>query len=341
MNSPHISAPQPTLERGDSENWHRGLAEAVRDPDHLLDLLELDDRLREPAHRAASQFPLLVPHSYLARIERGNPHDPLLRQVLPLGAELQVHPGFSSDAVADAAAHRAPGLLQKYTGRALLITTGACAVHCRYCFRRDYPYGDEPRRIEEWQPALDTLEADSSIHEIILSGGDPLMLTDARLADLLNRLESIGHLRRLRIHTRLPIVLPQRVSVELLQMLTTLRLTPIMVLHANHAQELQHDCAQAVNRIVRSGITTLNQAVLLKGINDNVSAQLDLCERLVDLGVIPYYLHQLDRVSGAAHFEVDEELGRRMIDELRARLPGYAVPQYVREVPGAECKIPL
>jgi EF-P beta-lysylation protein EpmB len=269
----------------------------------------------------------------------GDPHDPLLRQVLPLGDELLDAPGYSVDAVGDAAARIAPGLLHKYRGRALLIATGACAVHCRYCFRRSYAYGEEPRRLEEWEPAFTAIAADASLHEIILSGGDPLMLTDARLAAMIERLEAIPHLRRLRIHSRLPIVLPDRMMPGLTGLLCATRLTPIMVVHANHPREIQGDCADALRTLVRAGIPTLNQAVLLRGVNDDVDALAALCERLIDLGVMPYYLHQLDRVRGAAHFEVPEETGRALVAELRRRLPGYAVPRYVREVPGADHKL--
>ncbi len=341
MPTPYATARQTLSPQQDTANWHRALAAAVRDPDELIDLLGLGDDYREPARRAARLFPLLVPRNYLERIEPGNPRDPLLLQVLPLADEEAVVDGFSPDAVGDAQAHRSPGLLQKYAGRALLITTGACAVHCRYCFRREFPYGEEPRTMEDWEPAFTDIAADSSLHEIILSGGDPLMLTDARLAMFIERLDRIGHLRRLRIHTRLPIVLPQRVTSTLLEMITSTRLTPIVVVHANHAHELQGDCATALRELVRSGVTVLNQAVLLKGINDTTESQAELCERLVNLGVIPYYLHQLDRVSGAAHFEVTEQTGRGIIEELRKRLPGYAVPQYVREISGESHKTPL
>jgi EF-P beta-lysylation protein EpmB len=322
-------------------NWHWSLAEAVRDPDELVDALDLPDEFREPARRAAEQFPLLVPRSFLARMRPGDPADPLLRQVLPLGAELTSVAGFFGDPVADACARRAPGLLHKYAGRALLIATGACAVHCRYCFRRHYPYGQEPRRIDDWQPALDTIAADSSLHEVILSGGDPLMLTDARLRHLCQALDAVPHLNRLRIHTRLPIVLPDRITPELIDLLRNSRLTPIVVVHANHPHEVAADCAGALRTLVRSGLTVLNQSVLLRGINDSADALAALCERLVDLGVLPYYLHQLDRVTGAAHFEVSEEAGRTLIAELRRRLPGYAVPHYVREIPGEPHKSPL
>ncbi|MGE5195585.1 MAG: EF-P beta-lysylation protein EpmB [Deltaproteobacteria bacterium] len=319
-------------------DWQQALAGAIRDCDDLIDALGLPDHLREPARRAARLFPVLVPRSYLDRIHPCDPNDPLLQQVLPLGLEEIAVPGFKTDPVGDSAARRAPGLLHKYQGRALLVMTGACAVHCRYCFRRHYPYGDEPRRMADWDEALEAIAADPSLHELILSGGDPLMLTDARLEALCGRLAAIPHVRRLRLHTRLPIVLPERVTDRLLSLLLHAGPTPIVVVHANHPQELAGSCADALRRLVRAGITVLNQAVLLKGVNDTVEAQAGLCERLVDLGVIPYYLHQLDRVAGAAHFEVAEESGRRLIGELRRRLPGYAIPRYVRETAGGEFK---
>jgi EF-P beta-lysylation protein EpmB len=228
--------------------------------------------------------------------------------------------------------------LHKYQGRALLITTGACAVHCRYCFRRQYPYHDEPRRLTDWDEAFAAIVADSSLHEVILSGGDPLMLTDTRLEELCDRIARIEHVARLRLHTRLPIVLPERITDRLLGILLEAGPTPIVVVHANHPRELVASCAAALRGMVRAGITVLNQAVLLRGVNDTVDDQAGLCEALVDLGVIPYYLHQLDRVAGAAHFEVAEEIGRKLMGELRRRLPGYAVPRYVRETAGGEFK---
>lgn len=335
-----VSAP---AEGSDSHNladsdWHQALAQAVRDPDELIDLLQLPDALREPARRSAQLFPLLVPRSFLARIRRGDPHDPLLAQVLPLGIEETLVPGFGLDPVGDATARKAPGLLHKYQGRALLVTTGACAIHCRYCFRRHYPYGDEPKRLDGWDRAFAAIAADTTLREVILSGGDPLMLTDARLQALCDRIGAIPHVTRLRLHTRLPIVLPERVTARLLKILSAVGPTPIVVVHANHRQELSGTCANALRRLVRGGFTVLNQAVLLRGVNDSVDAQAGLCEGLVDLGVIPYYLHQLDRVAGAAHFEVTEETGKAMVVELRRRLPGYAVPRYVREIAGGEYK---
>ena len=326
----------------DSEHrWRRALGAAVRDPDELVTRLSLPDHLREPARRAAQRFPLLVPESYLARMRPGDPQDPLLLQVLPVEPEMQQVSGFTPDPVCDLCARETPGLLRKYHGRALLLTTGACAVHCRYCFRRMYPYGEEPKRFDDWQPAFEALQADPSVHEVVLSGGDPLMLNDTRLSQLVERLELIPHLSRLRLHSRLPIVLPERVTQTLLDLLTATRLTVVFVVHANHPNELVTDCAEALRTIARSGFAVLNQAVLLRHINDAAATLERLCERLVDLGVIPYYLHQLDRVSGAAHFEVSEQVGRSLIRELRHRLPGYAVPQYVREVPSAAHKCPL
>lgn len=328
------SIPQP--------NWHRALAEAVREPDALVDALGLPESLRQPARRAAEQFGLMVPRSFLARMRTGDPADPLLRQVLPLEAELSERPGFTADAVGDEAARRAPGLLHKYAGRALLIVTGSCAVHCRYCFRRHYPYGEEPHRIVDWEPALQTISRDSSLQEIILSGGDPLMLTDRRLGELIGRLGQIPHLRRLRVHSRLPVVLPERVTDSLLHLLRSQTgLTPIMVVHANHPAEVVGECAHAFSRLVQAGITTLNQAVLLRGVNDDIEALSGLCERLVNLGVMPYYLHQLDRVQGTAHFEVPDAVAIDLLQRLRVRLPGYAVPQLVREVRGERSKLPL
>lgn len=324
-----------------SSNWHRSLAEAIRDPESLLQALRLPLDLATTAGSTSPHFPLLVPRSYVERMEPGNPADPLLRQVLPLAAEQTFVPGFVSDAVGDGDSRQAPGLLHKYHGRALLIATGSCAVHCRYCFRREYPYQDEPRTLADWEPAFEALRQDDSIREIILSGGDPLMLTEVRLDELLQRCEAIPHLTRLRIHSRLPIVLPDRIDSELLYRLRSSRLTAIMVVHANHPNEVTGDCSIALSRLVKSGITTLNQTVLLKGVNDSGETLTQLSERLIDRGVIPYYLHQLDRVQGTAHFEVSDAQALQFIEEMRTRLPGYAIPQLVREVAGESFKVPL
>jgi EF-P beta-lysylation protein EpmB len=321
--------------------WQAELRDAVRDPVELCAALGLPAELGRASAGAARQFPLLVPASYLSRIERGNPADPLLVQVLPVAKEEIEVAGFTCDPVGEAAAAIAPGLLQKYAGRALMVVTGACAVHCRYCFRREFPYDDLAPAEAAWAPALEALAADESIEEVILSGGDPLTLPDRRLTKLASDLAAIPHLRRLRVHTRLPIVIPSRVTDELVDWLTGSRLTPIMVLHANHAREIDAEVANAVDRLRAARVMALNQAVLLAGVNDSADAQCELSRRLVDIGVTPYYLHQLDRVRGAAHFEAPASRGREIIAEMRRRLPGYAVPQYVHEQPGAAHKTAL
>jgi EF-P beta-lysylation protein EpmB len=274
-------------------------------------------------------------------MRRGDPNDPLLLQVLPQARELEEISGFVPDAVGDLAARAANGVLHKYEGRALLVATGSCAVHCRYCFRRHFPYAQETAAAAGWNEAIGRVRADTSIVEVILSGGDPLSLATAKLAELTNPLASIGHLRRLRIHTRLPVVLPERVDDELARWLAALPWPAAVVLHANHANELDSNVAAACARLRDTGATLLNQAVLLRGVNDDAAVLADLSERLFDCGVLPYYLHQLDRVSGAAHFEVDDTRARKLIEEVRARLPGYLVPRLVREVAGEPAKTPL
>jgi EF-P beta-lysylation protein EpmB len=323
--------------------WQSELRQAVRSAAELCLRLELPQEwaptLNSAAAAGAEDFPVFVPPSYLARIRRGDSDDPLLRQVLPVDAESDVAEGFSRDPVGDAAATLGPGVLQKYAGRALLITTGACAVHCRYCFRRHFPYEEPPHSEAAWDQALATVAGDKTIHEVILSGGDPLMLVDSRLASLVEKVAAIPHVTRLRIHTRLPIMIPSRVTDELIAWLTSSRLTPVMVIHANHAQELDDEVAGAMARLHQAGVMLLNQAVLLRGVNDTVDAQAALSERLIAIGVVPYYLHQLDRVAGAAHFEVPIAEGKRIVATLRARLPGYTVPRYVQEVAGEVSKI--
>lgn len=337
----------------ETSRWQRELAQAIRNVEDLLLRLGLNPQdpanlvafrsagIRLPDADTLRRFPVLVPENFLARMRPADLHDPLLLQVLPQFAEgLDVN-GFVSDAVGDLEARRTAGVLQKYPGRVLLIATSACAIHCRYCFRRDYPYAEEPRRLADWQPALELIAADPSVTEVIFSGGDPLMLNDTRLRALCSAIDEIPHIERIRFHTRLPIVLPSRVTQELLNFLKELRSQPIVVVHANHANELVGDCEQALKQLVRSGVPVLNQAVLLAGINDNLEALEALCRRLINLGVMPYYLHQLDRVSGTAHFEADRTHGQQLIQQLAARLPGYAVPRFVQEIPGESGKTPL
>lgn len=317
--------------------WQIELARAVSDPAELLRLLGLEQAgitLRTPTRR----FPLRVPRGYIARMEPGNAADPLLRQVLPLAEEDTLTPGFGKDPVGDMVALAGPGVLHKYQGRALVISTGACAIHCRYCFRRHFPYAEAQGHIADWAPVLDYLERDDSIEEIILSGGDPLALSDSRLVTLIRGLDQIGHLRRLRIHTRLPIVLPERIDTPLLDWLSATRLQSVMVLHANHAQELDNTVHEALTRLSRIGVCLLNQSVLLRGVNDSVAVLRALSERLFTVGILPYYLHVMDRVQGAAHFEVPEQEARDLMRGLCTQLPGYLVPRLVREQAGAAAK---
>lgn len=324
-----------------AEAWKEALAGAVRDPDELVDALGLPDEFREGARRAAARFGLVVPRGFLARMERGNPGDPLLLQVMPLAEELRSADGFVADPVGDGPAGRAPGLIVKYEGRALLVATGVCAVNCRYCFRREYPYDEVPAGREAWRPALDEIARDPAIREAILSGGDPLALTDAALERLVSALAAIPHLRVLRVHTRFPIVLPERVTPALTALLLATRLVPYVVVHANHPAELTGDTPAALARLVEAGIPLLNQSVLLAGVNDDPDVLAALSERLTELRVVPYYLHQLDPVRGAAQFHVPVERGSAIVEELRRRLPGYAVPRYVQEVAGEPGKVPL
>lgn len=348
---PILTVPADSVRAGSPESsarsaphyatWQAALRDAVRDPAELAALLGLPDADLAAARQAAGHFKLLVPRGFVAKMRPGDRRDPLLLQVWPDGDELQSPQGFTDDPVGDSVAALQPGLLHKYAGRVLMVATGACAVHCRYCFRRHFPYAEAPKSPAAWQPALDRVAADSSIREVLLSGGDPLMLVDGLLGDLAGRIAALGHVRRLRIHTRLPIVLPERVTEELLAWLRGTRLAPLVVVHANHPREIDGPVVTALARLVESGVPVLNQAVLLRGVNDNVESLAELSERLIDARVMPYYLHQLDRVAGAAHFEVSEERGRELVAELRRRLPGYAVPRYVREVPGAASKVGL
>lgn len=332
---PAESEPKPVAS---GPRWQHLLADAIIDPGELCALLDLDPALILPAIAAAQGFALRVPRGYVARMRRGDPNDPLLLQVLPQAAELQLAEGFVTDPVGDMESRAAPGLLHKYHGRALLVATGACAIHCRYCFRRHFPYGEESALHQGWQPAVERIRADSTINEVILSGGDPWSLSDRRLKQLTDALQAIPHVRRLRVHTRYPIVLPERIDCGLLDWLSSLRLQKVVVMHANHAREIDESVRQACRRLSSAGVTLLNQSVLLKGVNDRVEALADLSEALFETQVLPYYLHVLDKVRGAAHFDLPEARALQLHRDLTARLPGYLVPKLVREVAGASAK---
>lgn len=315
------------------------MREAFRDVEALLAHLGLSRA--DVGISADSAFPVLVPRSFVERMRHGDPSDPLLLQVLPLAAEDQASSGFVADPVGDLARVRGPGLIHKYAHRVLLITTGSCAVHCRYCFRRHFPYAEEHAARDHWREAVARIAADRSIHEVILSGGDPLSLSTAKLRELSDLLRTIPHLRRIRIHTRWPIVLPQRVDDELLDWLRGLPWSGVVVVHANHAQEIDTEVAGAVQRLRQTGVTVLNQSVLLRGINNDADALCALSERLGEVGIMPYYLHLLDRVAGAAHFQVDLREARRLLRSMRARLPGFLVPRLAREDAGRASKTVL
>ena len=324
-------------------SWQRELSEAVTCPRELLALLGLPASMADAAQRAGEAFSLRVTRSFIARMRPGDANDPLLRQVLPVGDELVEVAGYGPDPLEEGAARRAPQLLHKYTGRALLIATEACAIHCRYCFRREFPYSvpGAPRGGARWSEALDILARDSSIEEVILSGGDPLSLSDARLTQLTDALAKIPHLKRLRVHTRQPVVLPSRVDDGLLAWLRGIPLPTLMVLHANHPHEIDADVRAACASLRAAGVTLLNQSVLLRGVNDDAGTLERLSVALMDAGVLPYYLHLPDRVRGTAHFDVDEGRAQQLIGELMGRMSGYLVPRLVREVPGAASKVPL
>ena len=351
-------------------DWRAALADAVIDVAELCRLLNLPESLAAAARTTlcsqgqcsqgqcsqgqcsqgqgsqgsqgrsnqGDSFPLRAPKPFLARIRPGDAADPLLLQILPRPEETIDQAAFSRDPLGELAATEYTGLLGKYPSRALILASDRCAVHCRFCFRRHFPHRPGIASPPQRDAICRRIAADTTIHEIILSGCDPLTCDDDTLADFAQRLACIPHVRRLRIHSRMPIVIPQRVDSLLLAWLRSTRLTPLMVVHVNHPAEVDGEVADALGRLVDAGVPVLSQTVLLRGVNNNADVLAELLERLVDLRVMPYYLHQLDRVAGAAHFEVPVETGCRLIDELRARLPGYAVPRYVQEVPGAPSK---
>jgi EF-P beta-lysylation protein EpmB len=327
--------------RKEGTAWQAELARAYARLDDLLPALGLTAADCGVSAEAAASFPLRVPRGFVASMRHGDPHDPLLRQVLPVTAEHAVVPGFGTDPVGDLDSVRAPGLLQKYAGRALLVTTGACAVHCRYCFRRAFPYPGHSTTPGVLGTALAAIAADDSLQEIILSGGDPLALGNDRLAGIVHALGRIPHVARIRLHTRLPVVLPERIDAELLELLRSAGKPVVTVIHANHASEISAEVISALVRLRPVSAALLNQSVLLRGVNDSVDALTTLSTQLFSAGVLPYYLHQLDRVAGAAHFLVPDDEAIALHAAMAAKLPGYLVPKLVREIAGAEAKTPL
>lgn len=324
-----------------SHSWQQSLIQAVTNPKELLELLELDMSLLEHAIAATAQFPLKVPRNFLSRIEKGNPHDPLLRQILPIGAENDDYTDFNDDPLKEAEVNPIPGLLHKYQSRVLLTLIGTCGVNCRYCFRRHFPYDKNNPGTAGWEKALEYIANNPSIAEVILSGGDPLVTNDVLLSHFSQKLAAIPHIKRLRIHSRIPIVLPERITDEMLQWITQAPFKTILVVHANHPHEIEDTVKHAMRRLSKAGVTLLNQSVLLKGVNDSADTLVQLSEKLFDAGILPYYLHTLDKVRGAAHFDVDQKTASTLHWELSKRLSGFLVPKLVCEQPGAPAKIPV
>jgi EF-P beta-lysylation protein EpmB len=331
----------PNADRGDAPaglTWRQELARAFRSIPDLLMALELDPARMDVSNDVLNEFPLRVPRGFVSRMEKKNYDDPLLRQILPVVDEGRIVPGYTNDPVGDLASLRGHGILQKYHGRALLMVTGACAIHCRYCFRRAYPYDEGTVPSREIDAVICRLSDDRSIQEVILSGGDPLSLSDQKLGELLLALDQIPHLRRIRIHTRLPIALPERIDPGLISALSRTSKPLIVVVHCNHANEIDTGVADALTRLREHTFMLLNQAVLLRGVNDSHAALVNLSERLFEVGVSPYYLHQLDPVQGAAHFQINDEMALALVASAARVLPGYLVPKLVREIPGAPSK---
>ena len=323
-------------------HWQRLLAEhAFTRPADLLQFLELPLDHPALAPGLLRGFPLRVPQGFAALMEKGNPDDPLFRQVWPAAAEARATPGYATDAVGDMPRLQTGGVIRKYHGRALVIATGACAVNCRFCFRRHFPYAEARGAYGRWRATLAELAADDTLSEVILSGGDPLSLADDKLAELVAGLDGIAHLKRLRVHTRQPVVLPERIDARLLGWLTGGRLQPVMVLHVNHPREISPAFIAACQRLRAAGVSLLSQSVLLNGINDTADTLVALSESLFGAGILPYYLHLLDRVAGAAHFDVAEERATGLLRTIATRLPGYLVPRLVREIAGEAGKTPV
>ena len=321
-----------------NKNWQQQLAEAFSSIDDLCKYLHLEIKDLPVSLAAASNFPLRVPLSFAASIKKGDINDPLLRQILPINDELQLYPGFSSDPVGDLPSAIQTGVLHKYHGRTLLINTGSCAINCRYCFRRNFPYGELQLNKHSENASIEYIAKQPEITEVILSGGDPLTLSDTRLNTLIQKLSTINHLKRIRIHSRLPIVLPARITQELINTLHDCGKQIVLIVHCNHANEINTRVKTALIQLKSEGFTLFNQAVLLKGVNDNAEVLCKLSEELFELGVIPYYLHLLDKASGTGHFEVPEATGIALIKALQIRLPGYLVPKLVKEQAGEKSK---
>ncbi len=332
---PTISTIQPlTLQ----PNWQTELSQSISSIDKLLDYLELDPQRLSASQQANLDFPLRVPWPFVRRMERGNPYDPLLAQVLPVAAEMHNTAGYSNDPLDESNHNPVPGIVHKYGNRLLLIVSPNCAINCRYCFRRHFPYSDNRQSKTQWHQALKYISGKPEINEVIYSGGDPLAANDKFLGWLTEQIAAIPHIKRLRIHSRLPVVIPSRINPQFFSWATTTRLKPIMVLHINHGNEIDQALTNSIDQCIDHGITLLNQTVLLKGINDNAATLTALSEKLFDCGVMPYYLHLLDPVLGASHFDINRDRAKQIYALLQADLPGFLVPKLVVEIAGKSNK---
>jgi L-lysine 2,3-aminomutase len=340
---PYLPKVLPDRVTKSSSDWQKDMQMAFRRLEPLLDFLDLDPLSAPQKLSVEPNFPILVTQSFAQSMVKRDWQDPLLLQVLPQTREASTTIGYQNDAVGDLSSQVVPGLLHKYASRALLMVSPLCAIHCRYCFRREFPYGEMPRGQAAWSQAWDYIASTPAITEIIFSGGDPLFLDNRRLAELMNRALALPNIETIRFHTRLPVVLPSRIEAELLNIFAAaaLKKTLIVVIHSNHPNELSESCRESLKQLRETGALLLNQTVLLKGINDRSQVLVDLSKKLLQSSVLPYYLHQLDRVTGTAHFEVSEVAGLELIADMRKKLPGYAIPKYVREIAGEAQKTPL
>lgn len=320
--------------------WQQELAQSISDPTELGALLRLPESWIAQNKGARELFPLRITRYFADLMKPGDIHDPLLLQVMPNQAEFEQKEGFVADPLEEQSGDHA-GILHKYKSRVLVILRGGCAINCRYCFRRHFPYQDHHFGRTQLQQLMELIQSDEAINEVILSGGDPLMANDDQLFKVIMALEELPQLKRLRIHSRLPVVLPSRLTESLAKRLQESRLQTILVIHANHPHEITSTLKDALERWARQDITLLNQSVLLAGVNDSTDTLVELSEALFDAKVIPYYLHQLDKVAGASHFAVSDERARELEQQLRARLPGFLVPKLVREIAGEASKTPL
>lgn len=319
--------------------WQQALGRMITNPQELLELLDLSAEQLGLSQAAAKQFSCRVPREFVAKMQSSDPFDPLLLQVLPSAKEMLAMPGYTADPLGECSVNPVQGLLHKYHGRVLLTVATSCAINCRYCFRRHFPYEDNNPGTKGWSDAIQYVANDTSISEIIFSGGDPLMLKDHQLSELANQFSKIPHVKRLRIHTRLPVVIPARINDELCEWLNELPLQKVMVVHCNHPNEIDDEFGAAMQQLRSTDVTLLNQSVLLKNVNDDAKTLCDLSEKLFKFSVLPYYIHLLDKVSGAAHFDVSKNEAVALIQTVRENLSGFLVPELVTEISGVGSKV--